>query len=759
MSTIHSVLYVGKNEEERKQLEDSNTTIAVVSDDTQISKTSTFVYDAVYFSTFDWEGFDQSKLYSMLKLLKPYGILFLGPAEFPTGQSVQAKDLRIMLPIDFHTEDVNLFKSKKRFVEVGRKRRFVISDNHETFRADLRSKAWLTDITCNAYIELMLNFGVHQSLIDVPAVAIDIAQTYDFNMGFDQISQQKKQNRYRRMIDKQKKINPKDVQVFCFPINFANSHWACVFYDVRHNEFHFFDSLKSSTYQMSTPGVKYRLVVQDQAAYLIRDDENPFAQNMLEVLKGFFEEYLKETSIDFDKASVFENGELTVKNGKLPTGKDDQSYDPPPQQNDAHNCGVFMLQTINCVVQQKPFNAIDWNKPISLRDTMLQELNDIECVLPIAEPGAPVERKNSPGILRLLESTNTASEEDIDSLKLFTRNLQDGEKAGAKEPTTTLVVVGMTLGDAQSKLSDILQMLIKKYNFDEAETNKSTVILDHSEHKHATTAKINDATVYCIDSEVTVDKLNQTTFDLTKRIAKANSLFQDLNCTFVDGVLFSEHCRLNHTLLPNENHLKINAIVLSPEIQISPETVRLVQKINNEHVFIAIQQGFVDPKTYKKPADQHWAWYCFPTKKIGKNDSQKTAVQTPNDVAFLVNQVDTELWGKLLVNFSTAIELQGKQNVFPNEADRGRIDAFVELWGKETGRIAKILRFDKFQSFKKAVQRFVEAWRGDRPQAKIWSQQFANTSFADAARLAWKARDKRTRGETPAALASFVDLA
>lgn len=101
----------------------------------------------------------------------------------------------------------------------------------------------------------------------------------------------------------------------------------------------------------------------------------------------------------------------------------------------------------------------------------------------------------------------------------------------------------------------------------------------------------------------------------------------------------------------------------------------------------------------------HWAWYVFPTTKVGSADTQwRTAVKGPDDVAFLMRHVaSVAVWSSILERLVAVLRAQGARGALPS-VDHGRVDFFLREWSAPAYRAATagaprfVAAFDAFKA-------------------------------------------------------------
>ena len=129
-----------------------------------------------------------------------------------------------------------------------------------------------------------------------------------------------------------------------------------------------------------------------------------------------------------------------------------------------------------------------------------------------------------------------------------------------------------------------------------------------------------------------------------------------------------------------------------------------------QRVLARILEGMeaAGPASYKKM--DHWAWYVWPTSKVGRSDAEKTAVETVADAAWVLSHAETRAtWTAVLRFCAAAVEAQGR-DAFPS-IDHWRIDFFTAEWA--SAELAPALQ--PHSEFAAAFGKFAQAWRGTPP--------------------------------------------
>jgi len=108
------------------------------------------------------------------------------------------------------------------------------------------------------------------------------------------------------------------------------------------------------------------------------------------------------------------------------------------------------------------------------------------------------------------------------------------------------------------------------------------------------------------------------------------------------------------------------------------------------------------PESWSKHS--HWAWYVWPTDKVGMSDPRETGLHSADDVKFVLSQVATVAdWTAILKAIARVLEVQGNRRSIP-PIDHGRIAGFLNEWQQDAYR--------KWAppEFLAAVEAFETAW-------------------------------------------------
>jgi hypothetical protein len=106
--------------------------------------------------------------------------------------------------------------------------------------------------------------------------------------------------------------------------------------------------------------------------------------------------------------------------------------------------------------------------------------------------------------------------------------------------------------------------------------------------------------------------------------------------------------------------------------------------------------------------DSHFAWWAWPTERVGRHDPHASAVVDAEDARWLLGAHSDESlssWAATLEGVATALLAQQSKRCLP-AADHSRIDAFVALWTSEGFRHVTRGR----EPFARAVDAFASAW-------------------------------------------------
>ena len=90
------------------------------------------------------------------------------------------------------------------------------------------------------------------------------------------------------------------------------------------------------------------------------------------------------------------------------------------------------------------------------------------------------------------------------------------------------------------------------------------------------------------------------------------------------------------------------------------------------------------PESWRK--HQHWAWYVWPTDKVGMSDPRDTGLHSADDVAFVLSHGATVAnWTAILKAIARVLEAQGNRRSIP-QIDHGRIAGFLNEWQQDAYR-------------------------------------------------------------------------
>ena len=108
------------------------------------------------------------------------------------------------------------------------------------------------------------------------------------------------------------------------------------------------------------------------------------------------------------------------------------------------------------------------------------------------------------------------------------------------------------------------------------------------------------------------------------------------------------------------------------------------------------------PESWSKHS--HWAWYVWPTDKVGMSDPRETGLHSADDVKFVLSHVATVAdWTAILKAIARVLEAQGNRRSIP-PIDHGRIAGFLNEWQQDAYRKCAP------QGFLDAVKAFETAW-------------------------------------------------
>ena len=138
----------------------------------------------------------------------------------------------------------------------------------------------------------------------------------------------------------------------------------------------------------------------------------------------------------------------------------------------------------------------------------------------------------------------------------------------------------------------------------------------------------------------------------------------------------------------------------------SPEAQRLLKSQRQHLPKILANIEAAGPANYRKT--DHWAWYVWPTTKVGFSDPKETACVDARDIDYVLTCEETRSTWTLILDILTACLHTQQCKSFLPSIDHGRIDYFVKEWVDAT-HAPLVAAYPQFQA---ALQRFVHAWEG-----------------------------------------------
>lgn len=121
------------------------------------------------------------------------------------------------------------------------------------------------------------------------------------------------------------------------------------------------------------------------------------------------------------------------------------------------------------------------------------------------------------------------------------------------------------------------------------------------------------------------------------------------------------------------------------------------------------------PLNYRKRSC--WAWYVWPTTKVGDCDPRSTACLDAVDVAFLLGcDYTRNTWAQILHGLAACLHTQQSRSLLPY-IDHTRIDYFVKEWSDcDHTQVMK-----SYPQFEAALTEFIEAWRESGNKRRLMS--------------------------------------
>ena len=142
-------------------------------------------------------------------------------------------------------------------------------------------------------------------------------------------------------------------------------------------------------------------------------------------------------------------------------------------------------------------------------------------------------------------------------------------------------------------------------------------------------------------------------------------------------------------------------------IKMSLEAKRLLQKqlLILPSISNSIQK--IGVKNYRK--NDHWAWYVFPTTKVGSSDPAKTALCNETDALLLLNHTELrKIWTIVLHLLTSACYIQKTRNILPT-IDHKRVELFIKEWTHPDGIFVRAA--SAHTKFNKVLLQFAQVWK------------------------------------------------
>ena len=160
----------------------------------------------------------------------------------------------------------------------------------------------------------------------------------------------------------------------------------------------------------------------------------------------------------------------------------------------------------------------------------------------------------------------------------------------------------------------------------------------------------------------------------------------------------------------------------------SPEAQRLLKAQRSHLTNILRSIETVGPAKYRK--SDHWAWYVWPTTKVGYSDPKETACVDAHDIEYVLACEETRAtWTSILDSLTACLHAQQRKSFLPS-IDHGRIDYFVKEWVDDM-HAPLVAAYPQFQS---ALQGFVQAWQGASGSRPGWTRPIGQLSAPAPAR-------------------------
>ena len=146
---------------------------------------------------------------------------------------------------------------------------------------------------------------------------------------------------------------------------------------------------------------------------------------------------------------------------------------------------------------------------------------------------------------------------------------------------------------------------------------------------------------------------------------------------------------------------------VAAEAGVSSEVRRLLMAQRQSHPRILSDLRACAPAEYRKRG--HWAWWVFPTSKVGMCDPRGTAVFSAAEARWLLDTGDAAEWAAILDGLASALTARGGRDVLPR-IDHDRVNYFLREWGAD-GHAEAAARHPPFAE---ALERFGTAWEDTR---------------------------------------------
>ena len=142
---------------------------------------------------------------------------------------------------------------------------------------------------------------------------------------------------------------------------------------------------------------------------------------------------------------------------------------------------------------------------------------------------------------------------------------------------------------------------------------------------------------------------------------------------------------------------------VAAEASVSPEVRRLLFAQRHSHGRILGGLRACAPSEYRKR--DHWAWWVFPTSKVGMCDPRGTAVRSAAEARWLLDAGDSATWAAVLDGLASALFSRANRDALPR-IDHDRVNYFVREW-TAPGHVDAAKGHPEFAQ---ALERFSAAW-------------------------------------------------